>query len=322
MSPNEIHARTHKVIGIFGEVLADIFPDETVLGGAPFNVARHLQAFGLHPVMITRTGNDALRTQFLQEMQRLKMDVSGLQIDAIYPTGQVKVKLTSDGHQFDILEDQAYDHIHAGITHMVTMSLKPEMVYFGTLAQRSMPSRLALDKFLEDGKCPRFLDVNLRAPFYNKHTLNRSLLRSDIVKLNEEELVIIAKYFKIDANNPVSSNHLHQSNLHEKAKKLATEFDIKQIIVTAGEQGAWMTVDDKIIQTEAQASKQLKIADTVGAGDAFSAVCMLANTLNWDHASMLNRANAFASAICSIRGGAPADMGFYTPFIESWNLQL
>ena len=128
MSPNEIHANTHTVIGIFGEVLADIFPDETILGGAPFNVARHLQAFGLHPVMITRTGNDALRTQFLQEMQRLKMDVSGLQIDAIYPTGQVKVKLTSDGHQFEILEDQAYDHIHAGITHMVTMSLKPEMV--------------------------------------------------------------------------------------------------------------------------------------------------------------------------------------------------
>jgi len=315
LSPNEIHANTHTVIGIFGEVLADIFPDETILGGAPFNVARHLQAFGLHPVMITRTGNDALRTQFLQEMQRLKMDVSGLQIDAIYPTGKVKVKLTKDGHQFDILEDQAYDHIHAGITHMVTMSLKPEMVYFGTLAQRSMPSRLALDKFLEDGKCPRFLDVNLRAPFYNKHTLKRSLLRSDIVKLNEEELVVIAKYFKIDANNPP------QSNLHEKAKLLAAEFDIKQVIVTAGAQGAWMTTDDKLIKTQLQPSEQAEIVDTVGAGDAFSAVCMLANTLNWDHSSMLDRANAFASAICNIRGGAPADMDFYTPFIDSWSLR-
>jgi len=313
------------VIGIFGEVLADIFPDETVLGGAPFNVARHLQAFGLHPVMMTRTGNDALRTQFLQEMQRLKMDVSGLQIDAKYPTGQVKVKLTNDGHQFEILEDQAYDHIHAGITHMVTMSLKPEMVYFGTLAQRSMPSRLALDKFLEDGKCPRFLDVNLRAPFYNKHTINRSLLRSDIVKLNEEELVIIAKYFKIDASNPSPSSNQPQSNLYEKAKKLAAEFDIKQIIVTAGAQGAWMVAGDKLIKTQAQSTEQYTIdtaiSDTVGAGDAFSAVCMLANILNWDHASMLDRANAFARAICTIRGGAPTDMGFYTPFIDSWNLR-
>ncbi len=309
MSSNGIHTKSKKIIGVFGEVLADIFPDQMVLGGAPFNVARHLQAFGLHPVMITRTGHDALRTQFLQEMQRLKMDVSGLQIDAKYPTGQVKVQLTGDGHQFEILEDQAYDHIHAGITHMVTMSLKPAMVYFGTLAQRSMPSRLALDKFLEDGKCPRFLDVNLRAPFYNKHTIKRSLLRSDIVKLNEEELVIIAKYFKIDA-----------VNLHDKAKQLAAEFNIKQMIVTAGAQGAWMIAGENVIETEAVSNTQATLIDSVGAGDAFSAVCMVANILNWDHSTMINRANEFAGAVCGIRGGAPTDVGFYTSFINNWKL--
>lgn len=310
MSLYEIHAKSKKIIGVFGEVLADIFPDQTVLGGAPFNVARHLQAFGLQPVMITRTGQDALRTQFLQEMQRLNMDVSGLQIDAKYPTGQVKVKMTNDGHQFEILENQAYDHIHAGITHMVTMSLKPEMVYFGTLAQRSMPSRLALDKFLEDGKCPRFLDVNLRAPFYNKHMIKRSLLRCDMVKLNEEELVIIAKYFKIDAKD-----------LHEKAQQLAAEFSIKHMIVTAGAQGAWMVAGEKVTETEAITGKQVPLIDTVGAGDAFSAVCMVANILNWDHATMINRANEFASAICGIRGGAPTNTDFYAPFINQWNLQ-
>lgn len=297
------------MVGIFGEVLADIFPDQTVLGGAPFNVARHLQAFGLQPVMITRTGQDALRAVLLQEMQRLKMDVSGLQIDTTYPTGQVKVHLTEHGHQFEILPDQAYDHIHAGITHMVTMSLKPAMVYFGTLAQRGMQSRLALDKFLADSKCPRFLDVNLRAPFYNKHTIKRSLMRSDIVKLNEEELVIIAKYFKIDA-----------TDLHEKAKQLATEFGIEQLIVTAGAQGAWMVAGEKVIETEALSTTQTPVIDTVGAGDAFSAICMVANTLNWDHATMINRANEFASAVCSIRGGAPTDTGFYAPFINHWKL--
>lgn len=309
MTSHELNNKSSKVIGVFGEVLADIFPDETILGGAPFNVARHLQAFGLHPVMVTRTGQDALRTQFLQEMQRLKMDVSGLQIDALYPTGRVKVKMVDGGHQFDILENQAYDHIHAGITHMVTMALKPEMVYFGTLAQRNMPSRLALDKFLEDGKCPRFLDVNLRAPFYNKHTIKRSLLRSDIVKMNEEELVIIAKYFKIDV-----------ADLNEKAKQLASDFNIKQVIVTAGEQGAWMVVDDKTINTTEPPTAQSRLIDTVGAGDAFSAVCMIANIQNWDYATMIKRANAFASAICGIRGGAPTDVGFYTPFIKNWEL--
>jgi len=265
-------------------------------------------------VMISRTGQDALRTKLLQEMQRLKMDVSGLQIDATHPTGQVNVKMTNKGHEFEILENQAYDHIHAGITHMVTMSLKPEMVYFGTLAQRSMPSRLALDKFLEDGKCPRFLDINLRAPFYNKHTIKRSLLRSDIVKLNEEELVIIAKYFKIE------SDKLGEQNQHEKAKRLATEFNIQQLIVTAGEQGAWLVADNKVIKTQPQSGSDTELIDTVGAGDAFSSVCMLANTLNWDHALMINRANEFASAICGIRGGAPTDTSFYAPFIHHWNL--
>lgn len=300
--------KTNKVIGIFGEVLADIFPDKTVLGGAPFNVARHLQAFGLRPVLITRTGQDALRTELLQEMHRLKMDVSGLQIDAIYPTGQVKVQLTENGHQFEILQDQAYDHIHAGITHMVTMSLKPELVYFGTLVQRSMPSRLALDEFLADGKCPRFLDVNLRAPFYNKHTIRRSLLRSDIVKLNEDELLIVAKYFKIDA-----------PSAHEKAKQLLAEFDIKQVIVTAGAKGAWMVNANAIIKSDVEVTDTL-LVDTVGAGDAFSAVCILGHGLNWDPVTMLNRANQFASAICGVRGGAPADISFYKPFILEWEL--
>lgn len=302
-----MHTNPHKVIGIFGEILADIFPDQTVLGGAPFNVARHLQAFGMHAVMITRTGQDALRTQLLQEMHRLKMDVSGLQIDTIYPTGQVKVNMTDDGHQFDILQDQAYDHIHAGITHMVTLSMKPDMVYFGTLAQREMQSRLALDKFLEASKCPRFLDVNLRAPFYNKHTIKRSFMRSDIVKLNEEELTIVAKYFRLDA-----------ASAEGLAMQLAAEFDIKQIIVTAGAQGAWMAKGENIIKSNPLTNNEASLVDTVGAGDAFSAICMLGHTLNWDHTMMLNRANQFASAICTIRGGAPADPEFYTPFLQDW----
>lgn len=308
MSSNEIAMKPQKVIGIFGEILADIFPDETVLGGAPFNVARHLQAFGLHPVMISRTGQDALRTLLLQEMQRLEMDVSGLQIDAIYPTGQVNVHLTDTGHQFEILPDQAYDHIHAGITHMVTLALKPDLVYFGTLAQRGMQSRLALDHFLEAGKCARFLDVNLRAPFYNKHTIRRSLQRSDIVKLNEEELVIIAKYFKIEAASP-----------YDKANKLLAEFNIKKVVVTAGAEGAWMTNGKDVVKTNTVVNQPV-IIDTVGAGDAFSAVCILAHGQSWDDATTLNRANEFASAICGVRGGAPADLNFYQPFIQHWNL--
>jgi fructokinase len=305
-----LKTKENKVIGIFGEVLADIFPDKTVLGGAPFNVARHLQAFGLRPVLISRTGKDALSTDLLQEMHRLNMDISGVQIDAIFPTGQVNVRLTEDGgHQFDILQDQAYDHIQAEIVHIVTKLLKPDLVYFGTLAQRSTTSRFALDAFLSDGQCPRFLDVNLRAPFYNKQTIRSSLMRSDIVKLNEEELLIIANYFKID-----------EPSAYDKASQLLAAFNIQQIIVTAGAKGAWMVNKNAIIKSDVETTAKTLLVDTVGAGDAFSAVCILGHGLNWDHVTTLNRANQFASAICSIRGGAPADISFYTPFILEWNL--
>lgn len=294
---------------LFGEVLADIFPDETVLGGAPFNVARHLSAFDLNPVMISRTGNDALRKEFMREMQRLQMDVSGIQIDHSYPTGQVQVALAEGQHQFDILPNQAYDHIHAGITHMMALSVKPELVYFGTLAQRSMTSRLALDKLLSDSNCPRFFDINLRQPWYNKHTVRRSLLRSDIVKMNEDELEVVAGYLKINANNA-----------QLKARILLEQFELKLLVITCGEQGAWLVNDKHEIYESVPEKSSKPIVDSVGAGDAFSAVVMLGILNDWDMKLMLARANQFASAICGIRGGAPQNKDFYLPFKQEWSL--
>ncbi|MEK9826120.1 MAG: carbohydrate kinase [Methylotenera sp.] len=299
----------NNTVVLFGEVLADIFPDESVLGGAPFNVARHLSAFDLNSVMMSRTGNDALRDDFMREMQRLNMDVSGIQIDHSYPTGQVQVELANGKHQFNILPNQAYDHIHAGITHMMTLSIKPDLVYFGTLAQRAMTSRLALDKLLSDSNCPRFFDINLRHPWYNKHTVRRSLLRSDIVKMNEEELEIVASYFKINADHPQS-----------KAKLLLEQFALKMLLITCGENGAWLVNADHEVYESVPQKTTLPIVDTVGAGDAFSAVVMLGLLNRWDLSLVLKRANQFASAICGIRGGAPKDKDFYLPFKQEWSL--
>lgn len=297
------------VIGIFGEVLVDVFPDASVLGGAPFNVARHLKAFGMQPVFITRTGQDDYRRLFLQQMQKWQLDVSGLQVDSTYPTGQVKVHVTDSGHEFEILPDQAYDHIHAGITHMMTMALKPSLVYFGTLAQRGMASRLALDKFLADGKCPRFLDINLRKPWYNKHTVKRSLMRSDIVKLNEDELSIVGKYFKIEAETAETLANL-----------ILKEFNLSYIIVTQGKLGAWITDGKKVTHCTELPKPVKPLVDTVGAGDAFASVCILGQVMCWEIETTLNRAHNFASAICRIRGGAPEELSFYEPFKTDWKL--
>ncbi len=311
MTLDDIQPKRHekKTVALFGEILADIFPDQSVLGGAPFNVARHLQAFDLHPVMISRTGNDALRGDLLREMERLGMDTLGIQCDLSFPTGQVQVHMENGGHRFEILPDQAYDHIHAGITHMMTMSIKPDLVYFGTLAQRNMESRLALDKFLSDSKSPRFLDINLRSPWYNKHTIKRSLLRSDTVKLNEDELEIVANYFKIEERTP-----------QLKAKALLSQFGLVNLLVTCGENGAWLVNDHHEIFKTGPVEKPDVFVDTVGAGDAFAAVFIIGLLNGWELPITLQRANQFASALCGIRGGAPQDHDFYIPFKQEWNL--
>lgn len=302
-----IPKKTKYTIAIFGEVLADIFPDGTVLGGAPYNVARHLRAFEQHPVLITRAGNDALKDQFLAELTRLDMDNAGIQIDPIYPTGQVIVHMENGTHRFEIRPDQAYDHIHSGMTHLTTLATQPDLAYFGTLAQRNIESRLALDTFLSDAKCPRFLDINLRKPWYNKHMIRRSLLRTEIIKLNEEELGIISNMFDSKSN----SNK-------DLALFLMNKFELSQIFVTCGADGAWALSKDEVITKVEGHDLASELVDTVGAGDAFAAVCILGILRDWPIDTMLMRANTFATALCKIRGAAPETRDFYSPYLEKW----
>lgn len=301
------HKDMGSCVALFGEVLADVFPDGHILGGAPFNVARHLQGFGLNPVMISRTGNDALREELLAEMNARGMDTSGIQCDPQYPTGQVTVHMDAGGHRFEILPYQAYDYIHAGVTHMLTMSIKPDLVYFGTLAQRNMESRLALDNFLNDARSPRFLDLNLRAPWYDKHTVRRSLLRADIVKMNEDELGALAVLLRLPGKS-----------LPELAMAMLKRFNLKLVVITRGEQGAWqLNASGELQETGPQAMAQ-PLQDTVGAGDAFAAVYIVGHLQGWEASLTLTRANQFASALCAIRGAAPHDLAFYQPFVQEW----
>lgn len=300
---------TGRIVGLFGEVLADIFPDKQVLGGAPFNVARHLAAFNQHAVLITRVGDDQLKDELLNEMDWRGMDAIGVQQDPVYPTGKVEVTLDNGEPTYTILSEQAYDYIHAGMTHMITMSLKPELTYFGTLAQRNVKSRMALDQFLSDGKCPRFLDINLRKPWYNKHTLTRSLQRADIVKLNENELDLVAKTYSIEA-----------SDYPQKAIELLNKFDLRQVVVTCGAGGAWVLDAQNKLTIAVPPKNRKRIVDTVGAGDAFASVYILGLIESWDLMLTLQRANHFAAAICRIRGAVPDSLSFYIPFKKEWGI--
>ena len=294
---------------LFGEVLADIFPDRSVLGGAPFNVARHLKAFGQTPVLISRLGNDALRDEVIHVMKQNKMETMGLQRDKSHPTGRVQVHIEDGGHRFEILPLQAYDFIHAGVVRLAALSKNPALVYFGTLAQRHEVSRRALKTLLRNTEAAKFLDINLRTPWYNEKTLIDSLQQTNIVKMNEEELVILANMFKLQGSNPQAF-----------AQGLIDRFGLELILVTCGNAGAWM-LDRNGKMTEAFPENTITdIVDTVGAGDGFAAVFILGALQKWAMSRTLERANAFAGAICGIRGAVPDHADFYKSFITEWGI--
>ena len=292
----------------FGETLVDEFRDRAVLGGAPFNVSCHLAALGVHPVLVTRTGKDAAGDTLQQAMRARGLDPRGVQVDPVRPTGRVKVSETADGHHFDILPEQAYDHIHASLARMVGLSAHPALVYFGTLSQRSEESRRALRDLLGAVDASAFLDLNLRDPWVDAETVRWSLARAGVAKLNEDELVRVGRLLRLDGATPAAL-----------AAVLRSTFELQQVVVTAGPAGAWAL--DPAGRLESVTGTPLRqIVDTVGAGDGFAAVLMLGMLRGWATADTLARADAFARALCGIRGAVPESLAFYAPFRRDWQL--
>ncbi len=293
------------VVLLFGEILIDRFPGGEVLGGAPFNVARHLRAFGCAPVLITRIGLDEAGTRVLQALESSGLATHGVQLDSIHSTGVVEVRFTSEGsHRFDILPDQAYDHIHPRLARIAAVAAKPELVYFGTLAQRA-DSHRALRHMLRAASGQRFLDINLRNPWVNIERLHWSLKHANIMKANDAELEL--------ANQLLD---LRGGSAEAQAELLLRRYSLRGVLVTCGAGGAWWLDDSGL--TAMPSAPVTDIRDTVGAGDAFSAVFMLGLLHGWSIPLTLRRAHHFAGAICQIRGAVPANGIFYDAFIREW----
>lgn len=305
--PDDVAPMAAQTMVAFGETLVDQFRDRNVLGGAPFNVTCHLGALGAHPVLVTRAGKDELGEQLLQAMRERGLDMRGVQNDPGRPTGRVEVTETASGHVFGILSDQAYDHIHARMARMVGLSVHPAIVYFGTLSQRG-ESRRALRELLGAVDTCAFLDVNLRDPWVDADTLHWSLRHASVVKLNEEELARISKLFALDGATPEACANL-----------LMAGFDLQRVVVTRGAGGAWTLGGDGRVESVAGAPLA-QLVDTVGAGDGFAAIFILGMLRDWPIATRMARADAFARALCQIRGAVPASHDFYLPFIREWKL--
>ena len=293
-------------IMLFGELLVDVFRDRASIGGAPFNVARHLRSFGMLPLLISRTGDDALGETLSVLLNLFQIDRMGIQIDAVHPTGQVRVCLHDGKHDFEILPDQAYDYIDAEEVRRVALTHTPSLVYFGTLAQRNRESLAALQTLLKTVEAPRLLDLNLRAPWYDSRVIRESLAAADVLKLNEDEFAVLAHVLDLSGRD-----------ISEWSQNLMKGFALQKILVTMGAGGAWLLNADGT-ETHVRGNPETSVMDTVGAGDAFAAVFILGLLQGWPDRLVLERADAFARAVCGIRGAVPMDDRFYEPFVVDW----
>ncbi len=295
----------------FGEVLFDVLPDGTeVLGGAPLNAAWHLRAFGYDPILISRIGSDTRGKRIREIMENWGMDTQGLQVDSVFPTGVVNVSHGELGPDFRIEPDQAYDHISL---EDIPASLKTEpfsLILHGTLALRSSNSYQALANLREKLKVPTFADLNLRTPWWNQNLLEEILQNTSWLKVNEEELKTISQ----------TTEDSSQITYPELAKRVIQQYkNIELFLVTLGAEGALtVTKQGEIFQEKNMPIPTTELKDTVGGGDAFTAVAIIGLLEGWNIDVLLQRANTFAGLICRIPGATTTDRTLYENQLKSW----
>ncbi|HSP01016.1 MAG TPA: carbohydrate kinase [Thioalkalivibrio sp.] len=281
---------------VFGEVLFDCFPDRRVLGGAPFNVAWNLQGLGQSPLFVGAVGKDDNGDEVRRSLSGWGMDMSGLQEDALHPTGTVQVHIENDEPSYEIVADQAYDHIARDQALEAVAGCKEGILYHGSLALRFPGSRDTLAALREQLGARVFMDVNLRAPWWDVAGIHALMKDATWVKLNEDELQALAA----DVGQ----------GLEVRAQGLMQRFGLEAVIVTRASRGALVvTLAGDVIARGAPPVDGL--VDTVGAGDAFSAVVITGLINDWDWGTILDRAAVFAAKVCTLRGATTQDKGFY-----------
>ena len=288
-------------IHVFGEALFDHFPDGSrVLGGAPFNVAWHLQAFGLSPRFISRIGDDPPGHEITVLMDAWGMSRRTLQTDCERPTGSVRVLIHDGEPIYEIVADCAYDFIDG---KLLDEKSTEGILYHGSLAVRNPVARSALQatKALHQGKI--FIDVNLRPPWWERETLLPMLHDADWVKLNEAELAELCPGY---------------ADLETAMQSFCAQFDLETLVVTRGEKGS-VACDKRQHFVAIKPPASNAVIDTVGAGDAFAALLLVGLSTQWPLEATLERAQAFACALVGRRGATVADREFYRAFSEQWS---
>jgi fructokinase len=321
MTPNDLSKAPNLLI--YGETLIDEFPQQKILGGAPFNVASSLSLLGARPLMLGRVGRDRNGDAILEACARAGLSVEGMQIDGQHPTGRVLVELTpavdvSDGvaHRFAILNDQAYDYIDvdpiATLLGKYFQETPPDLIYFGSLIQRNAVSQSTLIALLEaeftEG-ATKFLDLNLRDGQFSLDTVISSLNYCDILKLNEDELQFVIQHACPETVDLELT--INEQSLRRACEVVMAEYYMQAIIITLGAHGYfYLDANGECLYSLTEAPIEISIVDTVGAGDAFAAAFIFGWQANWALEKSLSAAHNFASAICAVRGAVSSSVGF------------
>jgi fructokinase len=237
----------------------------------------------------------------LEAMQSWGMDTSGVQRDDIHPTGAVQVSLDDGQPQFDILSAQAYDYIDGSSLPAIADA---SLIYYGTLIARSRVSREGLDTLRHKCIAPGFVDINLRPPWWTPESVEHALQDAHWAKLNQDELSTLA------------GREVGRDTLVPAARELCARHKLEFAIVTLGEAGA--AIVGSQADEFASTPPVQNLVDTVGAGDAFSAVSIAGLVGGWPMGVLLHRALAFAARICEQRGATRNDPALYESTLEAW----
>jgi fructokinase len=250
------------IVGL-GEVLWDLLPEKTCLGGAPANFAYITTLMGDQGIVASRVGEDSRGLEALRRMEGLRLYIDNVQTDRLHPTGTVRVELDDKGvARFEIAHPVAWDFLE-WTPDWQRLAETADAVCFGSLSQRSETSRVTIRNFLQATSpgTVKVFDVNLRQSYYSQEVLSESMRLADIVKLNDEELPTIMRLFQLPHQDELSS-----------ARRLISTYDLKLVCITRGGRGSLLVCDKS---RDGDASEhpgfRVRVADTVGSGDAFTA---------------------------------------------------
>lgn len=270
------------VVGM-GEALWDVLPEGKKIGGAPANFAYHVSQFGLDSAVVSAVGADALGNEIIENFN--EKGLTHLIETVPYPTGTVQVEIDQAGiPQYEIKENVAWDNIPYTVK-LETLAQRTRAVCFGSLAQRNVVSRNTINRFLDampqDDERLVVFDVNLRQGFYNKDILCNSMKRCNILKINDEELVTVSRMFGYPG-----------IDLQDKCWILLGKYNLKMLILTCGINGSYVFTPGNV---SFQPTPKVDVADTVGAGDSFTAAFI---------SSLLKGKSVADAHVCAVRTSA------------------